>query len=92
MLPLSLYMPQLRSWHHTGTDKYSHYTRTYPISEFDVVAISSPPAPSHRLLVGLGVQPRLDPAPEQLSDPRLPPVWIRHSHQFTIMRMVARTR
>ncbi len=89
VLPLSLYMPRLRAWHHTGTDKYSHYTRNYPLSELDVVAISSPPAPSTGCwwgsacnLIGTALQP-------SYPIPGFRLVWIRRSHQFTIMRMVA---
>jgi hypothetical protein len=89
VLPLSLYMPRLRAWHHTGTNKYSHYTRSYPISELDVVAISSPPAPSTGCWWGSACN--LVPTELQRSYP-IPGfhvVWIRRSHQFTIMRMVA---
>ncbi len=89
VLPLSLYMPELRAWHHTGTDKYSHYTRSYPLTELDVVAISSPPAPSTGCwwgsacnLIGTALQPSYPTSGFRT-------VWIRHSHQFTIMRMVA---
>ncbi len=89
VLPLSLYMPGLRAWHHTGTDKYSHYTRSYLLSELNVIAISSPPAPSTGCwwgsacnLIGTALQPSYPIRGFRT-------VWVRHSHQFTVMRMVA---
>jgi 4-amino-4-deoxy-L-arabinose transferase-like glycosyltransferase len=89
VLPLSLYMPNLQAWAHTGTDKYSLYMHNYPISELDVITISSPPAPKSGCwwgsacnLVPTALQPRYPIA-------GFHPVWIRHAHQFTIMRMVA---
>jgi mannosyltransferase len=89
VLPLSLYMPNLRAWSHTGTSKYSLYRHTYPVSEFDVIAISSPPAPKTGCwwgaacnLVATALQPRY-PLPGFRT------IGIRHVHQFTILRMVS---
>jgi mannosyltransferase len=92
LLPLQLYMPHLRAWAHTGTDKYDHYMHNYTISEFDVIAISplGPPAPS----TGCWWGSACNLAPTQLQTrypiPGFHVIWIRHSHQFTIMRMVTR--
>ena len=89
MLPLSLYMPRLQAWYHTGTDKYSLYMHSYPVSELDVITMSAPPAPktgcwwgSACNLVPTALQPRYP-------IPGFHEVWIRHSDQFTILRMVA---
>ncbi len=89
VLPLSLYMPRLLAWTHTGTSAYSLYRGNYVVSELDVITISSPPAPKTGCwwgaacnLIPSGLQPRY-------AIPGFRPVWIRHSHQFTIMRMVA---
>jgi mannosyltransferase len=89
VLPLSLYLPGLQAWSHTGTDAYSLYRHNYTVSELDVVTISSPPAPrtgcwwgSACNLVSSALQP-------SYAIPGFRPVWTRHSHQFTIMRMVA---
>ena len=89
VLPLSLYMPRLQAWYHTGTDKYSLYMHSYPVSELDVITMSAPPAPktgcwwgSACNLVPTALQPRYP-------IPGFHEVWIRHSHQFTILRMVA---
>lgn len=89
VLPLSLYMPHLRAWHHTGTDKYSHYTRSYLLSEIDVVAISSPPAPSTGCWWGSACNLVSSPLQAKYPVAGFRAVWIRRSHQFTIMRMVA---
>jgi uncharacterized membrane protein len=89
VLPLSLYMPLLRAWHHTGTNKYSHYTRSYPVSELDIVAIHSPRAPSTGCWWGSAcnlVSTRLQGS---YPIPGFRAIWIRRSHQFMIMRMVA---
>jgi hypothetical protein len=89
VLPLSLYMPKLRAWHHTGTDKFSLYARSYPISELDVVAVHSPPAPSTGCWWGSACNLGSIPLQGRYSIPGFRMLWIRHSHQFTIMRMVA---
>jgi mannosyltransferase len=89
VLPLSLYMPRLRAWHHTGTDKFSHYTRSYAISEFDVIAVSSPPAPSTGCWWGSACNLIGTPLQPTYSIPGFHTIWIRHSHQFTILHMVA---
>jgi mannosyltransferase len=89
VLPLSLYMPNLKAWAHTGTSAYSLYKDSYTVSELDVITISSPPAPktgcwwgSACNLVSTTLQPRYP-------IPGFREVSIRHSHQFTIMRLVA---
>jgi hypothetical protein len=90
VLPLSLYMrTRLEAWYHTGTSAYSLYMHNYLVSELDVISISSPPAPSTGCwwgsacnLVGTQLQARY-------AIPGFHAVWVRHSHQFTIMRMVA---
>jgi mannosyltransferase len=89
VLPLSLYMPGLQAWSHTGTDRYSLYRHNYSVSELDVISISSPPAP--RTGCWWGSACNLVPSPLQPSYPiaGFRPVWVRHSHQFTILRMVA---
>ena len=89
VLPLSLYMPHLHSWHHTGTDKYSHYTRSYLISEIDVIAISSPPAPATGCWWGSACNLESSLLQPRYAIPGFSPVGVRHSHQFTILRMVA---
>jgi hypothetical protein len=89
VLPLSLYMPGLQAWSHTGTDAYSIYRHSYTVSELDVITISSPPAP--RTGCWWGSACNLVPSALQSSYP-IPGfrrVWVRHSHQFTIVRMVA---
>jgi mannosyltransferase len=89
VLPLSLYLPGLKAWSHTGTDKYSLYRHDYVVSEFDVITISSPPAP--RTGCWWGSACNLVSTTLQPSYPirGFHPVWIRHAHQFTILRMVA---
>jgi hypothetical protein len=89
VLPLSLYMPELRAWHHTGTNKYSHYTRSYPISELDVVAIQSPRGPSTGCWWGAACNLVNGPLQNRYPIPGFHVVSVRHSHQFTILRMVA---
>jgi hypothetical protein len=89
VLPLSLYMHQLHSWHHTGTDKYSHYTGTNPISEIDVVAISSPPAPSTGCWWGSACNLESTALQPNYPIAGFHPASIRRSHQFTILRMIA---
>lgn len=87
VLPLSLYMPDLKAWTHHGTDKYNIYTGTNTVDEFDVVTMTSPGGK----LCWWGSACNLVPSRLQ-SSYRLPgfrPVWIRHFEQFTIMRMVA---
>ena len=89
VLPLLLYMPGLRAWAHTGTSAYSLYMHNYPVSELDVISITSPPAP--RTGCWWGSACNLVPSALQPSYP-IPGfrrVWIRRTHQFTIMRMVA---
>jgi hypothetical protein len=89
VLPLSLYMPGLQAWSHTGTDAYSLYRHNYGISELDIITISSPPAP--RTGCWWGSACNLVPSAPQASYP-IPgfrEVWVRHAHQFTIIRMVA---
>jgi hypothetical protein len=89
VLPLSLYMPGLQAWSHTGTDAYSLYRHNYTVSELDVITISSPPAP--RTGCWWGSACNLVPSALQAKYPirGFRPTWIRHTHQFTIMRMVA---
>jgi len=89
VLPLSLYMPHLHAWHHTGTDKVSHYTRTYPVLEVDVVSISSPPAPSTGCWWGSACNLISSQLQSTYPIAGFRPVSIRRSHQFTILRMVA---
>jgi hypothetical protein len=89
VLPLSLYMPGLQAWSHTGTDKYSLYRHSYPVSELDVIAISAPPAPE----TGCWWGSACNLVPSALQPTYLirgfHPVWIRRTHQFTIVRMTA---
>jgi hypothetical protein len=89
VLPLSLYMPGLQAWSHTGTDAYSLYRHNYVVSEFDVITISSPPAP--RTGCWWGSACNLVPSALQPSYriPGFRATGIRHSHQFTILRMSA---
>jgi hypothetical protein len=89
VLPLSLYMPGLRAWAHTGTSAYSLYLGNNRVSELDVISIASPPAP--RTGCWWGSACNLVPSALQPSYPisGFRPVWTRHTHQFTIMRMVA---
>jgi hypothetical protein len=87
VLPLSLYLPGLKSWPHRGTDKYSTYVGANPVSEFDVVTIAAPRV----YLCWWGAACNLTPSRLQASYP-IPGfhvAWIRHVNQFTIMRMVA---
>jgi hypothetical protein len=87
VLPLSLYMPGLKSWPHHGTNKYSTYVGTRSVSEFDVVTIAAPRV----YLCWWGAACNLTPSSLQASYP-IPgfhAAWIRHIYQFTIMRMVA---
>ncbi|MGN6170051.1 MAG: glycosyltransferase family 39 protein, partial [Solirubrobacteraceae bacterium] len=87
VLPLSLYMPGLKSWPHHGTDKYSRYVGTHSVSEFDVVTIAAPRVN----LCWWGAACNLTPSRLQASYP-IPGFHvasIRHVYQFTIMRMVA---
>ncbi len=89
VLPLSLYMPGLRSWKHHGTDKYSVYVGTYPISEFDVIALNSPTAPSTGCWWGSACNLTGSQLEQRYSLPGFHVVWIRHVDQFTIMRLAA---
>jgi hypothetical protein len=87
VLPLSLYLPGLKSWPHTGTNKYSRYVGTHSVSEFDVVTIAAPRV----YLCWWGAACNLTPSPLQAAYP-IPGFhvsWVRHIYQFTIMRMVA---
>jgi mannosyltransferase len=89
VLPLSLYMPHLAAWHHTGTDKYSHYTHSYAVSELDIVAIRSWPAPSTGCWWGSGCNLIGTTLQSSYRIPGFHAVWIRHVYQFTILHMVA---
>jgi hypothetical protein len=89
VLPLSLYMPRLRSWRHHGTDKYSVYVGTYPISELDVIAIKSPPAPSTGCWWGSACNLTGSQLQAGYALPGFHVVWVRHVQQFTIMRLVS---
>ena len=87
VLPLSLYMPGLKSWPHHGTNQYSKYVGTNSVSEFDVVTIAAPRV----YLCWWGAACNLTPSSLQASYP-IPGFhvsWIRHIYQFTIMRLVA---
>jgi mannosyltransferase len=87
VLPLSLYLHDLRSWPHHGTNRYSTYVGGHSVSEFDVVTIAAP----RIYLCWWGAACNLAPSRLQASYP-LPGfhvAWIRHVYQFTIMRLVA---
>ncbi|MBV8733695.1 MAG: glycosyltransferase family 39 protein [Solirubrobacterales bacterium] len=87
VLPLSLYLPGLESWPHTGTNKFSKYAGTNSVGEFDVITIAAPRV----YLCWWGAACNLAPTRLQ-SAYRIPGfhvAWIRHAYQFTIMRMVA---
>jgi hypothetical protein len=87
VLPLSLYLPGLKSWPHRGTNKYSTYVGAHSISEFDVVTIAAPRV----FLCWWGAACNLTPSPLQATYP-IPGfhvAWIRHIYQFKVMRMVA---
>jgi hypothetical protein len=87
VLPLSLYMPGLKSWPHHGTNQYSKYVGTNSVSEFDVVTIAAPRV----YLCWWGAACNLTPSSLQASYP-IPGFHvsaIRHIYQFTIMRLVA---
>ena len=87
VLPLSLYLPGLRSWPHHGTNKFSQYVGTNAVSEFDVIAIAAPRV----YLCWWGAACNVADTRLQAAYP-IPGfhvAWIRHAYQFTIMRMVA---
>lgn len=87
VLPLSLYLPGLKSWPHHGTNKFSKYVGTHSVAEFNVVTIAAPRV----YLCWWGAACNLTPSPLQASYP-IPGfhvAWVRHVYQFTIMRMVA---
>ncbi len=87
VLPLSLYMPQLKSWPHHGTNKFSKYVGANSIGEFDVIAIAAPRVN----LCWWGAACNLTPSRLQrrYTLPGFRVIWTRHIYQFTIMRMVA---
>lgn len=89
-LPLTLYMPGLRFWHkiYKGPGKpHLVPVGTNRISEIDLVAIAAPRV----TLCWWGAACNLNPSTLQGSYP-IPgfhEAWIRHAHQFSIMRLVA---
>jgi hypothetical protein len=87
VLPLSLYMPGLKSWPHHGTNKFSEYVGTNRVGEFDVIAIAAPRV----YLCWWGAACNLTPSRLQSSYPirGFHVAWIRHVYQFTILHMVA---
>ena len=89
VLPLSLYMPHLQAWAHTGTDKYSLYMHNYVVSEFYVITISSPPAPKTGCWWGAACNLVSSTLQSTYPIPGFHTTWIRRTHQFTILRMVA---
>jgi 4-amino-4-deoxy-L-arabinose transferase-like glycosyltransferase len=87
VLPLSLYLPGLKSWPHHGTNKFSKYVGTHAIREFDVVSIAAPRVN----LCWWGAACNLTPSRLQAAYavPGFHVAWIRRVYQFTIMRMEA---
>jgi 4-amino-4-deoxy-L-arabinose transferase-like glycosyltransferase len=78
LLPLSLYVPDLSFWRQRGSQT---------VRELDVVSISAP----REKLCWWGSACNLSGSPMQGSYP-LPgfrELWLRHAHQFTIMRLVS---
>lgn len=87
VLPLSLYMPDLKAWRHYGTSAYSIYVGTHRVGELDVIAISAPRVN----LCWWGAACNLTPSRLQRAYP-IPGfhvAWIRRVYQFTVMRLVA---
>ncbi len=78
LLPLSLYMPQLRFWRHPSAET---------VSELDIVSISAP----RERLCWWGAACNLSPSVMQSAYPipgfRM--LWVRSARQFTIMRLVS---
>ena len=79
LLPLSLYMPDLKSWRGHGGVR---------VSEFDVVSFTSPPSAG---FCWWGAACNLWPSRMQASYPvaGFRPVSLRHALQFSILRIVA---
>ena len=79
LLPLSLYLPGLRSWRDQRPDA---------VSEFDVVSIRAPRVP----LCWWGAACNLSPSTMQRSYaiPGVHELWTRRAFQFTVMRMDSR--
>ncbi len=87
VLPLSLYMPGLKSWPHHGTNQYSQYVGAHSISEFDAISIAAPRV----YLCWWGAACNLTPSRIQAkySISGFHVAWIKHIYQFTIVHMVA---
>jgi mannosyltransferase len=87
LLPLKLYMPGLQFWPKAKEAGHIVSVGTERISEFDVIAISAPRV----TLCWWGAACNLTPLPLQRSYP-IPGMhveWVRHAHQFTILRLVS---
>jgi mannosyltransferase len=87
LLPLKLYMPGLQFWPKATVDGQIQSVGTQRLSEFDVIAISAPRV----TLCWWGAACNLTPLPLQPSYPipGMHVAWIRHAHQFTILRLVS---
>ena len=88
LLPLKLYMPGLQFWPKAKVDGQITSVGAQRLSEFDVIAFSAPRVK----LCWWGAACNLSPLPPQPSYriPGMHLAWIRHVHQFTIVRLVAR--
>jgi mannosyltransferase len=78
LLPLSLYVPHLRFWRHPSAER---------VREFDVIAISAP----REKLCWWGAACNLSGTALQSSYslPGFRVLSLRHTHQFTVLRMLA---
>jgi hypothetical protein len=90
ILPLRLYMPGLRFWpqKHQGPAPSDYVpVGTERVSEFDVISIASPRV----TLCWWGSACNLNPSTLQHSYaiPGMRVAWVRHTHQFSILRLVA---
>ncbi len=80
LLPLSLYMPELKFWR-------GRHPQPVSTAEFDIVSIEAPRV----RLCWYGAACNLTPSTMQSSYPLrgFRELWVRHEYQFTIMRLVA---
>jgi hypothetical protein len=90
ILPLRLYMPGLQFWpeRHEGPAPSDFLPAgAERVSEFDVISIASPRV----TLCWWGAACNLNPSTLQRSYaiPGMRVTWVRHTHQFSILRLVA---
>jgi hypothetical protein len=87
LLPLKLYMPGLHFWPKAKVDGQITSVGAQRVSEFDVIAFSAPRV----TLCWWGAACNLNPSTLQSSYPMpgFHVAWVRHVHQFSIMRLVA---